>query len=566
MYPPGKLIAPGNGDQTEPIGECVSRTVAPTGRGEVIARRPGPGSMRSLLKVWPLLCIIAAAVAARSSLLFGTQYMPGVNGAYYLVQARALLERGVLGIPDMPLTFYVHAGTALLLAKVSGMAQSDAIVWAVKLTDVLLPPLAAWPVFVLVRGWARSRQQGDAVALAAAALACLASPWFMVVGDLQKNSLALVWLAMLAVALHRWLGAQTLRRGSAVLACLMLLGLTHVGVLGAALVLLAAVMLVFVVIQRRSIPWRRVLPWVVAGTVVLALTSTLVLWKFDPARIHRLTTALTDPVAFSSDGKQAPAPPGGETGAEKWFPSFGFALVALPGLFIALRRKDLSAADVSLVAGGALTVLALTGPWFGMDKAIRFYLIAFLPAIVVGGFSIFYVAKTWLRHLLLGLLLLVAAGGTVQALLRGRQAILNDAAMRELQSIARDIPHPERTLLATQHGAEWWSAWFLHTHIAQTDALQPEDWKRYDTILFLEVKSGAQGSMPGGGGGTPGFGQRPASDGPNRGAPDGGRQPMIPPLIPPDAEVLHDGAALTLARIVAPPDFVVSRRNPSARP
>ena len=41
------------------------------------------------------------AVTGRAWLMFGTPYMPGVNGAYYLIQARAILEQGVLGISDL---------------------------------------------------------------------------------------------------------------------------------------------------------------------------------------------------------------------------------------------------------------------------------------------------------------------------------------------------------------------------------------------------------------------------------------------------------------------------------
>jgi hypothetical protein len=47
-------------------------------------------SQRSPL-LW-LLGILAAAVAARAWLLFSTPLVPGMNGAYYLVQARSLLE------------------------------------------------------------------------------------------------------------------------------------------------------------------------------------------------------------------------------------------------------------------------------------------------------------------------------------------------------------------------------------------------------------------------------------------------------------------------------------------
>ena len=326
--------------------------------------------------------------------------MPGVNGAYYLVQARSLIEHGVLGIPDMPLTFHIHAMLAWLLAKSSGLAQSDAIVWTVKLCDAVLPPLVALPVFVLVRRWAKARRQGDAVPLAAAALSCLAGPWFRMAGELQKNSLALVWLAALAMTLHCWLSAPTPRRGMAVLACLLLLGLTHIGVLGAAVVLLASVLLAFTALQGGCGCGRHRLPWMAAGIVLLGLAMALVLWKFDPARIHRLIIALTNPAKFSADGMQMPMPPDGGMHLLRWLPSIGFAVAVVPGLVVAWhRRANLPAADVALVAGATITVLAMTGPWFSMDKAIRFYLIALLPAIVAAAFAVLHITSAWLAAL-----------------------------------------------------------------------------------------------------------------------------------------------------------------------
>jgi len=501
-----------------------------------------------------------AAVAARAWLLFRTPYVPGINGAYYPVQARALLERGALAIPDLPLTFHLHAALAWSLAKVTGMAQADAIMWAVKLCDAVLPPLVAWPVFVLVRRWARSRGQGDAVPLAAAALVCLASTPFRIVGDLQKNSLALVWLAMLAATLHCWLEAPTPRRGVAVLATLLLLGLTHVGVLGAALVLLAVVVPVFMARRRGFARWRQVLPWMGAGVLLLVLTAAFVFWRFDPTRIHRLALAFTNPAAFSFDGGQMPIRPGSAMYVARWVAWLAFALAVGPALSIAWRRRnELPAADVALVAGGAFAVLAMTGPYFSMDKSVRFYLIALLPAIIVAAFSALHVATAWRRWCLLGLVLLVGIGGTVRSWPLGGQAVLSDAAMRELQSLVQYIPQPNRTLIVTEHGAEWWGAWFLRTRVAQPDALRPEDWQHYDSILFLDIKSGLQANMFAGGGPPPGRGRGPGPGDSPLARPDRGARPMMSVPIPPDAEVLHDGATLRLARIATPPDFVRSR-------
>jgi hypothetical protein len=515
----------------------------------------------------PVLGIIMVAVAARAWLLFGTDYVPGVNGAYYLVQARSLMERGVLGIPDMPLTFHLHAALAWLLVKVDGMGQADAILWAVKLCDAVLPPVVAWPVFVVVRRWAKARDQGDGVPLAAAALACFAWPWLRMVGDLQKNSLAMVWLALLAMALHRWLGAPTPMRGMVVLTSLLLLGLTHIGVLGATLVMLVLVMGVFLG-RRDSVSWRRVLPWLMAGLLLLVLAGALVLWKYDPARIHRLITALTHPAEFSDDGLQGPKPPHGGMIPLRWLPYLGFAAAVLPGLAVVWhRRNPLPAADVALVTGAALTVLVITGPWFGMDKAMRFYLIALLPAIMVGAFGVLQIPSPWLRRCLTGSVLLIGIGSTLTTLRRGGSAILSDAALVELRSLAKHVAQPERTLISAQHGVEWWTAWLLHTRVAQASALQPDDWQRYDSVCFLEIKSGLQMPFTPGGGGPPGAGPRgfgpPGASLPDAMPPQpaAGVNPMKSAAIPADAEVLHDSVCLKFARIAKPPNAIQAHLN-----
>ena len=119
------------------------------------------------------------------------------------------------------------------------------------------------------------------------------------------------------------------------------------------------------------------------------------------------------------------------------------------------------------------------------------------------------------------------------------------------------IQRPDRTLVVAEHGVEWWSAWFLHTKIAQAEALRPEDWQSYETILFLEVKSGLV-SLPGRGGPSPGTGQGPGPDDSRPRRLGKEMHPKRPMLMPANAEILHDGATLRLTRIVTVPNFVVA--------
>jgi len=534
---------------------------------------------------WLLLGIIASAMAARAGLLWSTPWVPGMNGAYYLVQARAVLERGTLGIPDMPLTFYLQAGVAWLINFLHGGAPAQAILLAVKLCDALLPPLAAWPVFVLTQRWAASLGRGAALPLTAAALAALGFPLMSMVGDFQKNSLALVWLAALCLALYSWLDTPTRGHGIRLLACLALLGLTHIGVLGAALVLTVAVSTVALALRGLG-QWRTRAPWLAGGAVVVLLAGGLVLWKFDPARIHRLAGALIDPAGFSNDGLQGPGPggprgPGGSGGAMallRCVPLVIFGLAAIPALVIVYRgRRAPRAIGGAVAAGCALAVLALTGPWFSMDKSMRFVLIAFIPAVLAGTFALLHARSTWVRGVVAGLALLIFAGGGIAHGLHGGRPILSDAALHELAALAPQITTPEHTLISAQHGAEWWTAWLLRTHIAQSRALRAEDWHRYD-VLFLQVKGGMQmpmmapGGRPSRGGPPPGAGGPPPFAGlfgPPGGPghmPPGGGGPMGAAAIPDDATIIHNGPCLKLARVLAPPESVVAQSNaPAAR-
>jgi hypothetical protein len=169
----------------------------------------GPG----VRAAWLVFAIVALGVALRAWLQFRTPLVPGINGAYYLVQARAMAERGTLAVPDLPLTFVVQAALARVVEWAGGLTLEQAVLFAVKVSDSLLPPLVALPVAWM--GWRWTRREDGAVSpaiwLAPALLVACGAQALQMTGDFQKNSLALVWLAALAPFTHR----SSPRRGRA---------------------------------------------------------------------------------------------------------------------------------------------------------------------------------------------------------------------------------------------------------------------------------------------------------------------------------------------------------------
>ena len=484
------------------------------------SRRPYPAIPRNL--VVGAIIILLLAMIARAVLQFGTPLAPGMNGAYYFVQARSLLEHGKLGIPDLPLTFWLHATLSRIVQVVTGWDQARSIVFAVKATDSVLPPLAALPLVWLGWRWHRS---GDApsmmAALAPALVAVLGAQALRMTGDFQKNSLALIWLAALAPATHSFLTQPSARNALFPLVLIGLLGITHVGVLGGALVFIGALAAIALVSAPPTVR-RQVLLFTLAGIVVLACAG-VISQAFDPNRFHRLTQAVISPASFTENqggtgmtGHRPPpshvldfapiqpppfAPagsaqlshpgPGHPPGGPGLFglpfsPGWIFIALGIGGLAVAIRlRRSLPAADFALAAAAAITCGLLGEPFMDAQKAERLMLIAVIPAAITLSFLLAQPYRPGLRRglgvVIIGLTL-IAAQDYIRT---GARATLTTEAQAELKVLSSLLPAPDRTLIVARHGLEWWTAWTLHTHIAQPSAVSTEDWQRYDQVLFL---------------------------------------------------------------------------------
>jgi len=570
--------------------------------------------------VYWLLCLVAAAIAARAWLLFSTPLVPGMNGAYYLVQARSLLEHGRLGVPDLPLTFWLHASLARLLQLVSGMPQDAAIVWAVKLADATLPPLAALPVAWLGKQWWRSGERPSAfVWLAPAAAVCLSSLVLRMTGDFQKNALALVWLAALAPAALVFLRRPSLRTMALPLVLLALLGLTHIGVLGGALVFCAALAVVALVSAKRGTR-RHILLLILLGAGVLGIAVGSAYTLYDPARVTRLVEAFVQPATALEDRgpghppgpppgepqpfnaaapDRQPAPPdSGETslrGSEQGMPPRppdsmggpGFGLppgwgaghgpghgwadprtlfpagscfaIALCALWLLWRqRRELTPAERSVATAAALTALVLAAPIYDGQKAERLLLVAIIPTAIAATFVLSRIVLLSWSRIVGACALTFVLTDAARALPFGGRASVGENLVEELRSLAPFCPAPERTLIVARHGLEWWAAWTLHTHIAQPTAVTAADWSAYAHVLYLKEKE-RFGPPNGGevGRSGPQSGDAPRDrPGQPRSYRDGPPHGPGEIRLPPNAQSLHDGPTLTLACVPTAPEHV----------
>ena len=523
-----------------------------------------------------IAAVVALAGLLRGSLLFGTSLMPGTNGAFYLVQARAVLSHGRLGLPDLPLIFYVQAAFAQAAWWISGRDLDSCILFAVKLTDSVLPALVAVPVAILVRRWAKTADGPAWIAPLAAASVVLCAPILDMVGSYEKNSLGLLWLTLLLLFIHQWLARPTLPNAAGVICFWGLVALTHIGVFGAS-IMFGGLAIAIYLLRQRSSGWRTLWPLLATALAVGTLAAGLVLWKFDAVRVHRLAAALIHPADYlggSNIGSGGPrgAPPGGLPGFPgrhgqfafllmKVGPSIAFAVASIAAMLTCWRRRTtIPSADFCVASACAVGVLVLTGPWVQGDKAPRFYLIAIAPAAIAAAFALIYCKHRQVRA---GLAILGAScmiGPSIFVVCHGGRPVISEEGLLELRSFSPLIEDPQKTLIVARHGLEWWAAWALHTHIAQVPALRPEDWKSFNNVFFLRSKNDSR-PIPGADPlafsrqRVPGVGHPPPGGHPP-GGPAHHLNPMAEPEIPPEAEIVHDGSLFIFSRVIEPPGFV----------
>jgi hypothetical protein len=166
------------------------------------------------------LCLYAFVVRAR--FLLASPYPLGVDGYYYPIQLRSLLEEGRLAYPSAPLVLWLLAPLAAL---------TDPIVGA-KLGAALGTALAPLPAYLLAKRISGAR----APALLGAALVATSAQSFYLSTEFVKEGVGLTLALAFLAALGRALGHPTRARWLGALGLFLASVLSHKTALGLALI------------------------------------------------------------------------------------------------------------------------------------------------------------------------------------------------------------------------------------------------------------------------------------------------------------------------------------------
>ncbi|MBL0928374.1 MAG: hypothetical protein IBJ11_12115, partial [Phycisphaerales bacterium] len=484
------------------------------------------------------LVVVAAAAVLRGLINMPGELAPGMDAAYYPVQARAMLEQGRLAYHDLPITFAIIAGAARVLMLITPMDIDAATLAASRWSDTLLPPLAAVPLMLLGWSWTPPDRRGwrSAAGFAcAAAVAVLAMPALRMAGDFQKNALGLVWIGFAAWAAHRAMARPTVARWLAAAAFIGLAAGTHVGAFGAAAVLLAVAVAWWVVVGGG---WsiRRLAVVTLSGSALAAALFGIIAWA-SPRRAQSLLQAPAK-LFGSSGGEGGPGGPGGPGGGLLTPFTLGAAAIYLLGALVLWRlwrdRRSLSPAESGVAVGAAACAGLLIFPLINGEYLMRLSLMSPLPAAIL---LVFLLARREHRAAvrwpapLLGLAASLSAalafglvpmpmptpgpGGAMGRPPPGLAGpmdarrpprgpggpggvaprVVPDEAAPEFRRMRELIVDPKRTVVIARHGLEWWAAYFLRTAAWPRE---PDDaFQRYDRVLYIEELRRGPGGMGG---------------------------------------------------------------------
>jgi hypothetical protein len=443
-----------------------------------------------------LAAVLLAGFVARSLATLIPPLVVGEDGAYYLVQVRAIVRDGTLAFPDLPLLFYVQAGAARLLAIT--MEPRAAIIAAVRITDTCIPLALAVPVFLFARAFVRpgDRSGRGAAAVALVGLAAVASgSSLLMAGGMIKNAAAMPSGFLFAFASYQWLreGQRTALAWAAL--WFVLASLTHMGGF-----VLSAAFGAGILAAGLATPAVRPRVWLPAIVLAASLAGCLaVVHALDPDRARRLVHVLLAP-GWLFAGSPGLAWLGGSTGdALRTLPvpaevSLGNALGVLGVIALCRHRLAMDASTRVLLVASTLVTFALSSPLLRPEVLERLALLAYVPGMIPVVYLLCREAGAAVVVAPLVLAMLLHGALAVKTL---RQTALVPAAHEELAHFRSVLP-PGRVIVIARPLLRWWVAWTMQTHFSTRVEPALAARETYDAVLVLdEIRSGAFGVAPG---------------------------------------------------------------------
>ena len=220
--------------------------------------------------------ITMTAIILRLYISFSHELILGMDGGYYPVQVRNILNTGFLSFNDVPLYFYFCAFLVKVISLLGFAVTDETILTVIKIVDSMALPLLAIPLFKIITKIDQTLPLFSEVAILFFAIFSF-SP-FIMVGDLQKNAIAIPLFVVFIYFLEGYLTTPNKRNLIVTLIALFTIGLTHFGTFAFGLAFLSISL--FVAYGKKAI-----LP-----SLITILIGCVIIAIFDFNRAFRIVT------------------------------------------------------------------------------------------------------------------------------------------------------------------------------------------------------------------------------------------------------------------------------------
>ena len=375
--------------------------------------------------------------------------MPGIDGPYYLIQVRSILETGLMIYDDPPLTFYLFA----LFSEFLGGVYNGVV------TGVsVLAALSAIPIYFFVR-----KVTGSRLSAIASIIFFLYSTYHVrLVADLMKNAVGVLFLAGFIYYLHDT-AFNGYRKRSIILSIifLALTTFTHILDLGVAILFLVLYTIVVPLLQRRKqflksagIMWSFLITLLFVGSMVTPFYFTDIGKgiAFAEDLLQPNPSSQTEP-QLPPPEKQAPLP--GKQAPQKYAPMwltipFLIAGAVMSGKELIEGNKQKATVLIVATTVGILLIL----PFIPQIWLWRFTLMEFIPLSIIFGVILSSVKKKKTIIILSIFILTPVSIQAVQAV-DSIPASITEEGYRDLEMMKSMVPSDSVIVVSNKRGAYW---------------------------------------------------------------------------------------------------------------
>lgn len=359
--------------------------------------------------------------------LYNEPLVPGIDGPYYVIQVRWIIEKGFMKHADPPLAFYMLVPFVLL---------TQDYFLGVEIGVAFYVALATIPLYAFLK-----KESGSYSIALAGALAFIFSPYLArMYPDFMKNAIGLLWVNLFIYYLRKSLDTSSLSNQIKTFAFMVLAGLTHILDLGFSFLFLLIAIVTHTYATKklalRPLTLLTILflgllfsvPAIVGGDIMkgVALIQSIVEYS-DSTRLFRIEWVLMGL-------------------------GIGASLIILGTVF--LRNLRNLAKGVLCIAGG-VTALFLNLPLIPGNWLFRLTLMSSIPLAHSLGYGLTLV-KNGLKHIaIITLILALIAGTGIHAYMSIRASIPYQEYL-ELKHVVNEVAPPNSTFLVGDTRVRYW--------------------------------------------------------------------------------------------------------------